>query len=487
MKIAIVAGGFTPGEADKLRRAMATFKRTGTIGTFRTKMIAGMVARNYPRDFAERCFSQIEGFGEYGFPESHAASFALLVYASAWLKCRYPDVFAAALLNSQPMGFYAPAQIVRDVREHGIEVRPVDINHSDWDATLEPHSPPAGRLHALHSEMTTDICSTHALRLGFRKIKGLSEQDAKLIAAARQPMRDVQGAPREARYTSMRDLWLRTGLSARIIARLADADAFGSLGLTRRQALWEAKALGRVGDKADDLPLFHNHTGNATQTDVATPSTTSSEPQVTLPLMGFGEEVVNDYRFLELSLRAHPAAFLRADLTLRGIIDNEALRTRRSGEHVTVSGLVTIRQRPGTASGVIFMTIEDETAIANIIVWPKIFERFRAIILGARYIAVSGTLQHESGVVHVVAAQIEDLTALLARLTKDSSPVQSLARADAVKHPHDENIDSRARGRRNPPRIRAPAALPDLFASDFEVSARGSAHAPARRGGGKIR
>jgi error-prone DNA polymerase len=481
MKIAIVAGGFTPGEADKLRRAMATFKRTGTIGTFRTKMIAGMVARNYPRDFAERCFSQIEGFGEYGFPESHAAGFALLVYASAWLKCRYPDVFAAALLNSQPMGFYAPAQIVRDVREHGIEVRPVDINHSDWDATLEPHSPPAGRVHTLHSEMTDDICSTHALRLGFRKIKGLSEQDARLILAARQSTRDPQDAGRQARYSSMRDLWLRTGLSARTIARLADADAFGSLGLTRRQALWEAKALGRVGDKEDDLPLFRNHTSNATETNVATPPTMSSEPEVTLPLMGFGEEVVNDYRFLELSLRAHPAAFLRGDLTQRGIIRNEALRTHRSGEHVTVSGLVTIRQRPGTASGVIFMTIEDETAIANIIVWPKIFERFRAIILGARYIAVKGTLQHESGVIHVVAAQLENLTALLARLTDDSSPVQSLARADAVKHPHDENIDSRARGRRNPPRIRAPAALPDLFASDFEVSARGSAHIPTRR------
>ena len=185
MKIAIVAGGFTPGEADKLRRAMATFKRTGTIGTFKVKMIEGMVARNYPRDFAERCFSQIEGFGEYGFPESHAASFALLVYASAWLKCRYPDVFAAALLNSQPMGFYAPAQIVRDLREHGVEVHPIDINHSDWDATLEPGSHPGTRVNALHREMADDMRSTHALRLGFRKIKGLSEQDARRIVAAR--------------------------------------------------------------------------------------------------------------------------------------------------------------------------------------------------------------------------------------------------------------------------------------------------------------
>src|SRR5262249_44869362 len=220
MKIAIVAGGFTPGEADKLRRAMATCKRTGTIGTFKTKMIEGMVARNYPRDFAERCFSQIEGFGEYGFPESHAASFALLVYASAWLKCRYPDVFAAALLNAQPMGFYAPAQIVRDLREHGVEVRPVDVNHSHWDATLEPGPHAAARVHPLHRDMVGDIRTTHALRLGFRKIKGLSEQHGRSI---------VQN--RAAGYTCLRDLWLRTGLSPRIIERLADADAFGSLRL----------------------------------------------------------------------------------------------------------------------------------------------------------------------------------------------------------------------------------------------------------------
>ena len=238
MKIAIVAGGFTPGEADQLRRAMATFKRTGTIGTFRIKMIEGMVARNYPRDFAERCFSQIEGFGEYGFPESHAASFALLVYASAWLKCRYPDVFAAALLNAQPMGFYAPAQIVRDLREHGVEVRPVDINHSDWDATLEPGPHAIERMQVLHREMADDIRTNCALRLGFRKIKGLSDRDATLIVTERN-----------VPYSSVRDLWLRTGLSPRIIERLADADTFGSLGLTRRQALWAAKALGRVGGK----------------------------------------------------------------------------------------------------------------------------------------------------------------------------------------------------------------------------------------------
>jgi len=442
MKIAIVAGGFTPGEADKLRRAMATFKRTGTIGTFKTKMIEGMVARDYPRDFAERCFSQIEGFGEYGFPESHAASFALLVYASAWLKCRYPDAFAAALINSQPMGFYAPAQIVRDVREHGVEVRPVDINHSDWDVTLEDGRHAAERMHALHRDMAPDIYATHALRLGFRKIKGLSEDHGKAIMANR-------GTP----YASVRDLWLRTSLPPRVIERLADADAFGSLGLTRRQALWAAKALGRVGDDGDDLPLFQPHAAIAPRVDRrALPHVpVLREPDVNLPAMPLGEEVVNDYRFLELSLRAHPASFLRADLARRGIIRNEELRATPSGARVTVSGLVTIRQRPGSANGVIFMTIEDETSVANIIVWSRTFERFRPIVLGARYVAVSGEVQQESGVIHVVAARLDDLTALLARLMEDAPAM----------HPHDEDIDSRSRGRRNPPRIAAPMARAD--------------------------
>jgi error-prone DNA polymerase len=504
MKIAIVAGGFTPGEADKLRRAMATFKRTGTIGTFKVKMVEGMVARGYEREFAERCFSQIEGFGEYGFPESHAASFALLVYASSWLKCRYPDAFAAALINSQPMGFYAPSQIVRDVREHGVEVRPVDVNHSAWDVTLEPGPNPVERMHALHRDMMGDIRTTHAMRLGFRKIKGLSEeQHGKVIMQHRG-----------AGYASVRDLWLRTGLPPHVIARLADADAFGSLGLTRRQALWAAKALGRVGDKDDDLPLFSSDVtspstecrNNAAQAPLAFPPplrgrdreggphaqdsqqtiASYSEPAVTLPPMSLGEEVVNDYRFLELSLRAHPASFLRTDLARRGIIRNEELRATPSGARVTISGLVTIRQRPGSAHGVIFMTIEDETSVANIIVWSKTFERFRPVILGARYIAVRGEVQQESGVIHVVAARIDDLTPLLARLTQDAPPIQSLARADAVKRPHDEDIDSRARGRRNPPRIAAPMEVPDL-AADLDVPARGSAHAPSRRGGSRTR
>ena len=266
MKIAIVAAGFTPAEADKLRRAMATFKRVGTIGSFQRKMIDGMLANGYARDFAERCFHQIEGFGEYGFPESHAASFALLVYASAWLKCRYPDAFAAALLNAQPMGFYAPAQIVRDAREHGVEVRAPDVNRSQWDSTLESGSEAAARLHDLHRAMRDDVHATHAIRLGLREIKGLKEEDAKLVVARRG-----------MNYDSVRDVWLRTGLSPRVLERLADADAFDSLGLTRREALWAAKALGRVGDRDDDLPLF------AVDSDAAAARIVSREPDVSLP------------------------------------------------------------------------------------------------------------------------------------------------------------------------------------------------------------
>src|SRR5262245_31613284 len=427
MKIAIVAAGFTPAEADQLRRAMATFKRVGTIGTFQRKMIDGMLANGYTREFAERCFQQIEGFGEYGFPESHAASFALLVYASAWLKCRYPDAFAAALLNAQPMGFYAPAQIVRDARDHGVEVSPPDINHSLWDATLEPGPCAAERLHELHQEMRDDVYTTHAIRLGLREIKGLKEEDAKLIVAMRRHPEVRGDAVAESRratassfegsafalppqddgtlhYDSMRDLWLRTGLSPRVLERLADADAFGSLGLSRREALWAAKALGRVGNHDDDLPLF------SVDSDATLTRIVSREPDVHLPPMPIGEEVINDYRFMHLSLRAHPAQFLRPDLNARAIKLNDTLRRIRTGTRVCISGLVTCRQRPGSANGVVFMTIEDETAVANVIVWPKVFERLRPIVLGARYVAVTGCVQEESGVIHVVAEKLEDLT-----------------------------------------------------------------------------
>ena len=418
MRIAIVAAGFTPAEADKLRRAMATFRKVGTIGSFQDKMVEGMAARGYDRAFAERCFRQIEGFGEYGFPESHAASFALLVYASAWLKCHYPDAFAVGLLNSQPMGFYAPAQIVRDAGEHGVEVRAVDINRSDWDSTLEAGPAAAKNLHRRHASMAGDVATTHAIRLGFHQISGLSERDAAALVTAR-----ARG------YDSVRDLWLRTGLSPAVLERLADADAFRSIGLDRRDALWAVRGLMRAGDK-DDLPLF------------AAPVTRALEADVALPPMALGEHVVEDYRHLKLSLKSHPLALLRTTLAARKIIPCDDLTQtpsgRPSGRRVTVAGLVTVRQRPGTASGVIFMTLEDETAVANIVVWPKIFETFRSVVLGARLISVTGTVQSDQGVIHVIANRLDDLTAILGQLSVAQPPITSLARADEVQRPpHD--------------------------------------------------
>ena len=419
MRIAIVAAGFTPSEADGLRRAMATFRHNGTINRFKDKFINGMVGRGYRPDFAERCFRQIEGFGEYGFPESHAASFALLVYASAWLKCHYPDVFCAALLNSQPMGFYAPAQIVRDAREHGIDIRPVDVNESDWDNRLEKEADdPSGlaavrrRLHRTHAEMAADIRSKYALRLGFRQINGFSEKDVRRIVEVRR-----RG------FDSLRDLWLRSGLSRAMIERLADADAFRSLGLDRRGALWAAQNL--AGGEKDRLPLF----------DRAELGELRPEPDVDLPPMQLGEHVVQDYRFLRLSLKAHPLSFLRERFTRLGGTANLDLAKMASGRRVSVAGLVLVRQRPGSASGVIFMTLEDETGVANIIVWPKIFERFRPIVLGARLISVTGTLQNEGGVIHVVGAKLEDHSAWLGELAEKGERLSSLARADEVARP----------------------------------------------------
>ncbi|HEY1474906.1 MAG TPA: error-prone DNA polymerase [Pseudolabrys sp.] len=515
MKIAIVAAGFTPAEADKLRRAMATFKRVGTIGTFQRKMIDGMLANGYARDFAERCFHQIEGFGEYGFPESHAASFALLVYASAWLKCRYPDAFAAALLNAQPMGFYAPAQIVRDAREHGVEVRAPDVNHSQWDSTLEPGPNAAERLHDLHRDMREDVCATHAIRLGLREIKGLSEEDGRLIVERRlspSPLHALSSPPPErgrekkgsawgegkAPYDSIRDVWLRTGLSPRVLERLADADAFGSLGLARREALWAAKALGRVGDRDDDLPLFSSsprpERGRSDREAIRVgvinsveekkdpreqSALVAREAEVHLPPMPLGEEVVNDYRFLRLSLRAHPAQFLRADLGQRGILRNGALRGLANNTRVRISGLVTCRQRPGSAKGVVFMTIEDESAVANVIVWPKVFERVRPVVLGARYVAVAGRVQEESGVIHVVADALEDLTMLLARLADQGADIDSLTRADEVRRPVEDQREAHALGGRNR-LLRLMREMPEL-AADLDVPAPGSAHTPTRR------
>ncbi len=411
MKIAIVAAGFTPSEADGLRRAMATFRRTGTIHLYHEKMVKGMVVRGYDREFAERCFKQIEGFGEYGFPESHAASFALLVYISCWLKCHYPDVFCAALINSQPMGFYAPAQIVRDAKEHGVHVAPVDINHSIWDLTLEENAG-LGPLNKRHGRMRDDIKTNCAVRLGFRQIKGFSKEDAKLIEEARG-----NG------FDSVRDMRARTGLSYTGLERLANADAFGSLGLSRRDALWAIQGLDKV--KGDDrLPLFAHH------------ADLQKEAEVSLPRMPLGEEVAYDYKALKLSLKKHPVAFLRPWLKHSGYVANDGLRAMRPGLRVSVSGLVLVRQRPGTAKGVIFATLEDETSIANIIIWPKIFERFRRKVLGARFLGVEGKLQREGEVIHIIATRIYNLTDKLSALSEFHGEMDDgLSRADEFKRP----------------------------------------------------
>ena len=457
MKIAIVAADFTPAEADQLRRAMATFRKVGTIGTFQTKLVEGMKRNGYDEDFAERCFRQIEGFGEYGFPESHAASFALLVYASCWLKCHYPDVFCAALLNSQPMGFYAPAQIVRDARQHGVEVRAVDINHSDWDSTLEEGPRAATRMHADHASMESANRSQCAVRLGLRQVKGLHEEDMRRLVERRGDG-----------YDSVRDLWLRTGLNRAAVERLADADAFGSLGLSRRDALWAARGLDPAG-KAEDLPLFA----------AADTAALREEAAANLPPMPPGEEVINDYRFLSLSIKAHPAEFVRDELAAEGVLPANALKEiaaqrqspsprvitgqsrnfgeampegpngrertaawkkarrnalQRGARHVSVAGLVLVRQRPGSAKGVIFMTTEDETGITNVIIWPKVFEAFRQVVLGARFVKITGTVQAEDNVIHLVAHKIEDRTPLLTRLT-DGDDWDIMDRADEVKRP----------------------------------------------------
>ncbi|MDP2120212.1 MAG: error-prone DNA polymerase [Hoeflea sp.] len=449
MNIAIVAGGFSPGEADKLRRAMATFRRVGTIGSFQQKMVEGMVKNGYERGFAEHCFRQIEGFGEYGFPESHAASFALLVYVSCWLKCHYPDVFCAAILNSQPMGFYAPAQLIRDAREHGVEIRPVDINESAWACTLEPGAEPQS-LSPRHREMRGVMKHVHAVRLGLQHVKGFGDAEA------------MQLMERRGRgYDSVRDLWMRSGLPRRAIEQLAEADCFRSIGLERRDALWAVKALDPLSS-AERLPLFA----------LADTQDLQNEPDVDLPPMPLGEQVINDYQSLSFSLKAHPMSFLRARLGQSGCRLNSDLEGLRSGAVVKVAGLVLVRQRPGTAKGVVFETIEDETGVANIIVWPKVFEKFRAVVLGSRCVGVRGRLQNEEGVIHVVAEYMEDLTPMMAEISDMAGVMGGLANADEVRRPIE---DTRSRDRKPAARIaRLIRDAPELR-TDFEDLARARA------------
>jgi error-prone DNA polymerase len=369
MKVAIVGAGFTPAEADELRRSMATFKFTGGVSRFQDKLVEGMVERGYSRDFADRTFKQIEGFGSYGFPESHAASFAKIAYASSWVKCHHPDIFCAALLNAQPMGFYAPAQIVRDAREHGVEVRPVCINRSRWDCTIEEQ---AGKY--------------RAVRLGLRMVKGLANLEAAKIIAARATS-----------FSTVEDVWKHSGVQVATLERIAEADGFAGLGLNRREALWRVKALGEV-----PLPLFA----------AADAREEEREPTVVLNPMTDGREVVEDYRSLQLSLRAHPVSFLRNELDRRKITACADLARIKDGRRIEVAGVVLVRQRPGSTN-VTFLTIEDETGIANIIVWQRRFEAQRRIVMSASMLSIRGTVQREREVIHVIAERLEDYTPLL--------------------------------------------------------------------------
>ncbi len=372
MEIAIVAAGFTPSEADELRRSMATFKAKGLVSKFEKKLIDGMTAKGYTEEFAKRVFKQLEGFGSYGFPESHAASFALLVYVSSWLKCHYPDIFAAALLNSQPMGFYQPAQIITDARKHGVVIKAVDINFSDWDNTLE--------------EKEGKYC---ALRLGLRQVKGLKEEDMQILLAAR-----------DEGFNSIQQL-VDAGISLTALENLADADAFRSIGLDRRKALWEIAAL------SDHLNgLFAGQ-----QVD------NSTEKTIQLPEMQLSEHVIEDYRTLSFSLKAHPLSFVRSKLEVMKVTSNSELVNCTDGMKVRVAGLVLVRQRPGTASGICFITIEDETGSANLVVFENLFNQYRKEIVHSRLLMVEGKLQKEGEVIHVVVSKCYNVSALLLPLS----------------------------------------------------------------------
>ncbi|HEU5481652.1 MAG TPA: error-prone DNA polymerase, partial [Sphingomicrobium sp.] len=378
MKIAIDAARFSSGEANQLRKAMATFRSRGNIEVLQDKMVGRMVERGYDPDFAQRCFDQIKGFGEYGFPESHAASFAHLVYVSSWLRWKYPAAFAAALLNSQPMGFYAPAQIVRDAREHGVEVREVDVNHSDWDCTLEPLP--------IEGEGLT-------LRLGLRQVEGFRQEFADRLVAQRP-------------YGSVEELQSRGKVPVHAIQRLAAADAFRSMGLDRRSALWDSRAL----KQAPDLPLF----AFADARDEGAEATPAE-----LPAMPLAEHVISDYQTVRLSLKAHPMHFLRAHYAAQRFVTAGELHSIRDGKRLSIAGVVLIRQRPGTSKGVVFITIEDETGIANLVIWPDVFERQRKIVMGARLMAVRGIVQKDpdSDVIHIVARNLEDHSHMLRDLS----------------------------------------------------------------------
>ncbi|WP_448701377.1 error-prone DNA polymerase [Mucilaginibacter sp. AW1-3] len=411
MEIAIVAAGYTPAEADELRRSMATFKAQGQVSKHKMKLVEGMVKNGYERTFAERVFKQLEGFGSYGFPESHAVSFALLVYVSCWLKCYYPDVFATAILNSLPMGFYQPAQLVIDARKHGVVVREVDINYSFWDNVMEEKG---GKY--------------HAIRLGFRHIKGVSDEDVQGLVNSRLKS-----------YVTIPEL-LSAGVSLATLEKLADADAFRSIGIDRRQALWEVSAL------ADSpVALFEGQ-----------PSESAIETQVTLPLMTPSEHVVQDYAATSLSIKAHPVSFVREKLNLLRVSSTADLNDVKHGDMIKVAGLVLVRQRPGTAKGVVFITIEDEFGVSNLVVFQKLFDKYRKEIVQSKLLMVEGKLEREGEVVHVIVQRCFNLNGLLSGLTAANNidlPILSLARADETTAP--------VANERNTPRDKVPAK--DVF------------------------
>jgi error-prone DNA polymerase len=388
MKLAITAANFSPAEANRLRRAMATFRHNGGMAYFESKLIDGMVARGYEEEFARRCFNQIKGFGSYGFPESHALAFARLVWVSSYLKCRYPAVFAAALLNAQPMGFYAPAQIVRDAAEHGVTVRGVDVNFSGWDCTLEGMAPGL------------------ALRLGLRQITGFREEWAQAIAAARP-------------FRTLEDL-ARAGLPARALKLLADADACASLNMGRREAGWQA-----LRTPTDSLPLFA----------AAAVSDLGAEDAADLPLMAPGEEVAADYQVLRLSLRAHPLALLRPHFP--GVLTAAQFGAAKNGRRASVAGVVLVRQRPGGGNA-IFITLEDESGVVNVVVWARLFETYRRAIMASRLMQVDGEVQRSpEGVMHLMATRITDMSGVLDRLSDahDATPALARASEDLVHGP----------------------------------------------------
>ncbi|MGE5609587.1 MAG: error-prone DNA polymerase, partial [Bacillota bacterium] len=407
MRVAMVGAGFSAEEADRLRRAMAAWRKHGAIDVFHQKIVDGMLKNGYTREFAEQCFLQIRGFGEYGFPESHAASFALLVYVSAWLKRYHPAAFCAALLNSQPMGFYAPAQIVRDAREHGVEVRPVDVNCSEWDCTLEERN---DECRTMNDEQKKDGCSSFiihrssfsspswgqsgpAVRLGFRMVKGLAMAHADQLASARH---------RFGPFTSIAQFHRTTLLRRHVLEQLAEADAFSSLGLSRREALWQVMEL-----NDDDAPLFDH-------LDSSAPSSLCRSVAPSLPRMPLGQEVMIDYQTAGLSLKRHPVALVRADLQALNILPAEQIRQVSHGRWVRVAGLVLIRQRPATASGIVFETLEDETGIINLIIRPNIYDQYRSAARAAGLLQAEGYVERQGNVIHVLVWRLKDLSHLLA-------------------------------------------------------------------------